>query len=388
MKAKLKSLLHSDLLINSGMIFSASFFGALFMFVSNLVLSRVFGPADFGMYKTVLGLFMFVPALVDFGASATLTKYIAEFLAKKEERKINYLVRFFFSVKVTASFVVGGLAYLFRSEIAVVFLKDASLAYLVLPGAVLAVFAVFELSKPVVTGFQKFKLLSVSNFLSAGAIGVASVVLGYYWGVYWAIVGWAVGYFIGNLINFKFMVDWGLFRKVERFDIMSVLRRYSLPMYGMYLLNMFNVVIIPVLSLFFAPVLIGYYGFAWTFYAGILLIPAALSRVLFPKISELIGRNDLRGAQNILKKIFLYYSIIVLVGIVGVLFLSEFVVMSVAPMYLPGLFIFKVLNITGLLLGYLFILNGYYNGTGQVKKSILSMVIYNVLLLIVSFWIM
>ena len=87
MKAKLKSLLQSDLLINSGMIFSASFFGALFMFVSNLVLSRVFGPADFGMYKTVLGLFMFVPALVDFGASATLTKYIAEFLAKKEERK-------------------------------------------------------------------------------------------------------------------------------------------------------------------------------------------------------------------------------------------------------------------------------------------------------------
>ena len=102
------------------------------------------------------------------------------------------------------------------------------------------------------------------------------------------------------------MFDWGLFRKVERFDIMSVLRRYSLPMYGMYLLNMFNVVIIPVLSLFFAPVLIGYYGFAWTFYAGILLIPAALSRVLFPKISELIGRNDLRGAQNILKKIGLF----------------------------------------------------------------------------------
>ena len=50
------------------------------------------------MYKTVLGLFMFIPALVDFGASSTLTKHIAEFLARGEKNKINYLVRFFFSV--------------------------------------------------------------------------------------------------------------------------------------------------------------------------------------------------------------------------------------------------------------------------------------------------
>ncbi|MCK5176458.1 MAG: oligosaccharide flippase family protein [Candidatus Aenigmarchaeota archaeon] len=121
MKAKIKSLLRSDLLINSGMVFGASFFGALFMFVSNLVLSRVFGPSDFGMYKTVLGLFMFIPALVDFGASPTLTKYIAEFLARKEKNKINHLVRFFFSVKFSASLVAGGLAYLFRSQIASVF---------------------------------------------------------------------------------------------------------------------------------------------------------------------------------------------------------------------------------------------------------------------------
>jgi len=72
------------------------------------------------MYKPVLELFMFIPALVDFGASPTLTKYIAEFLARKEEKKINHLVWVFFSVKVVASFVVGGLAYLFRSEIATI----------------------------------------------------------------------------------------------------------------------------------------------------------------------------------------------------------------------------------------------------------------------------
>ena len=45
-------------------------------------------------------------------------------------------------------------------------MEDVSLAYLVLPGAVLALSGVFELSKSVVTGSEKFKLLSASNFLS------------------------------------------------------------------------------------------------------------------------------------------------------------------------------------------------------------------------------
>ncbi|MCK5476964.1 MAG: hypothetical protein KAI55_03515 [Candidatus Aenigmarchaeota archaeon] len=90
---------------------------------------------------------MFIPALVDFGASPTLTKYIAEFLARKEKEKINHIIRFFFSVKFTASFIARGLAYLFRSEIASVFLKDATLEYL-------AVFSIFDLSNRLLQDFR------------------------------------------------------------------------------------------------------------------------------------------------------------------------------------------------------------------------------------------
>ena len=388
MKARIKAMLKNEFLINSGMVFGASILGALFMFVSNIILSRLFGPADFGMYKTVIGLFVFIAMLIDFGAYHTLTKYIAEFLAKKQKQKINCIIRFFLYLKFSVSFIVGGLAYLFRNQIASVFLKNSSLEYLVFPGVILSIFVVFDLSKSVVMGFQKFKLLSASNFMTTASTGIATVFLGYYYGIYWAIIGWGLGYLIGNLINFKFMFDKGLLKKVDGFDIKPILKKYSFPMWGMYALTMSNIAIIPVLSLFFAPVLIGYYGFAWTFYSGLLLIPIAFSQVLFPKIAQLQGDGNLEEAGNELKKAFLLYTPVVVVGIGGTLLFSNTIVSLIAPAYVSGLIIFKVLNIAGLVLGYLWILSSYYGGFGKVKKSVLVIGLYNLLLLGVSFVIM
>ncbi|MCK5476860.1 MAG: hypothetical protein KAI55_02985, partial [Candidatus Aenigmarchaeota archaeon] len=127
----------------------------------------------------------------------------------------------------------------------------------------LAVFAVFDLSKSIVTGFQKFKLLSASNFLSTACIGIATVILGYYYGVYYAILGWAVGYFAGNLINFKFMLDWGLLKKVEEFDIKPILKKYSFPMWGMYLLNTIKVSLRYLLLLMLYPKYLTKYYFVY-----------------------------------------------------------------------------------------------------------------------------
>ena len=151
---------------------------------------------------------------------------------------------------------------------------------------------------------------------------------------------------------------------------------------------MCNILIIPVLSLFFAPVLIGYYGFAWIFYSGILLIPMAFSQVLFPKISELNGNRDFELAKAELKKVFLFYTPVVVVGVVGVLLFSEIVVGLIAPAYLPGLVVFKVLNVSGLILGYLWIYRTYLSAISNMKKYTLWVIIQNISLFIISFIIM
>lgn len=89
---KINAFLEEDLLKSSGMVFGASLVGSIILLVSNIVLSKRFGPESFGNYKTVVSLFLFLPALIEFGAGTTLTKYIAEFSDKRthfEHKKVR-----------------------------------------------------------------------------------------------------------------------------------------------------------------------------------------------------------------------------------------------------------------------------------------------------------
>ncbi|MEA3342901.1 MAG: oligosaccharide flippase family protein [archaeon] len=386
MKQKLKSLFsEQELILNSSMVFGASFAGAIFMFVSNLVLSRAFGPEVFGNYKTIIGLFLFIPALIDFGAAPTLTKYIAEFSAKKESGKINKLIRFFLKIKGFSIVSVVLIIYVFRDAFAHMFLKDEALSILILPGLTLSLFILFEITKPIIAGFQNFRLFSFSNFLTTATIGIATVALGYYYGIYYAILGWPVGYLIGNLPNIWHLARKNfLHKKNTQLNMAPIFKTYALPMWGVYLLNMSSLLIIPILSLFFAQRLIGYYGFAWTFYSGVILIPIALSQVLFPKVCELHGSKKFNQAKAELKKVFVLYTPIAIAGIAGTLMFSEYVIALIAPAYLPGLFIFKALVCFCFPSGYLQIYRTYLSAKTDVKGVIIWTGILNLALLIVS----
>lgn len=376
-----------ELFLNSGMIFSAGFLGALFLFASNLFLSRHFGPEIFGNYKTIVSLFVFLPLLVDFGAGPTLTKYIAEFLARKEDGKINKLVRFFFKVKGLSLFTLVVIIYVFRADFSIAFLKDPALSYLVVPGLVLSFFILFEITKPVILGFQNFKLFSFSNFLTTASIGIGTVALGYYYGVYYAILGWSLGYFVGNLPNLWFILKKRfLSRSGAKLDVSQIVRKYSFPMYGMGLLNMSSVLIIPVLSLFFPQKLIGYFGFAWIFYSGIMLIPAAFAQVLFPKVSEFEAKK--LDAKTYIASVFGAYTFIAVIGVLAMYFFSSHIISFVSIDYLPGLLIFKWLTVAGFVLGYLLIYANYLNAKQEIKKAACISFLMNATLFFGSFLVM
>jgi len=377
----------NNLIFNSGMVFSAGFLGALFLFASNLMLSRVFGPEAFGNYKTIISLFMFVAALVDFGAIPTLTKYIAEFIARRETGKINNLIRFFLKVKGFSTVLVVMVIYVFRDVFALWFLGNAALSYLIVPGLMLSLFILFDITKPIVAGFQYFKLFSLSGFLTNASIGAATVTLGYFFGVYYAILGWAVGYFIGNIPNTWFILkEKYLCKNALKPDITQIFRKYSLPMHGIYLLNVSNLLIIPVLSLFFAQELIGYYAFAWIFYSGIMLIPIALAQVLFPKVSEMSAQD--KDAKGVLWDVLCAYSLVVFIGIGVIQLFSAHIIAFVSYEYVSGLLIFKWLNCAGLILGYLLIYANYLTAKSEVRMAAWVFFVMNIALFLVSFWVM
>jgi O-antigen/teichoic acid export membrane protein len=143
--------------------------------------------------------------------------------------------------------------------------------------------------------------------------------------------------------------------------------------------------IVPLLSLFFASIMVGYFSFAFIFYFAALLIPNSLSIVLFPKISELNGLKKHTDAKNFLKRTFVIYTPIVLIGILIVILFSEQIINLISKEYLPSLFMFKVLISLGLIFGYNIIYTNYLRGLGRIKLFALLTLIQNLLLIAISF---
>lgn len=379
MKAKINGYIssimeESALIKDSGMLFLASFAGSLFLFVANIMLSKRFGPEGFGNFKTVLSLFLFLPALIEFGAGATLTKYIAE-------GNIS-VIRWFLKLRAASYAIMGVLIFAFRNHIAAFFLKNSALNYLVLPGLAVFFFTFFEVFKPIVQGFQNFKLLGWSQFLTMFFQGALMIILGYYFGVAYALVGWGLGYALANIPNIIYVIR----KKISGTpaDVSKIFRNYSIPVYLMIIPGFIGLANVPILSLFFSQTSIGYYAFALTFCSGVLLIPAALSSVIFPKISELHGKKSFLMAKNTLKKVLMLYTPVALLGTVGTLMFSERIVLFIAPSYLLGLTVFEALIIFGFVSGYIQIYKTYLTAIGNSKKLALWALASSLILLCIS----
>ena len=371
-----------DLLRDSGLVFFSGFIARVILFFANLYLSKLFGHVMFGAFKTVLYISMLLPSLIDIGMSITLAKYIADPKYKKE---IGHLVRWFFGIRVVCFVLLLLVMFLAKDIIAVHFLHDKSLSYLVIAGMIYSFASFFGVLRGMVVGYENFKLFSISVFLTNVLTLIFGCALGYYFGVFYAVVGFGIAGIAGNLACLKFLVGKGIFKVREKIDTKKVFFGYSLPMHMLSIPGYFVNAVVPFLSLFFSPEVMGYYSFAFMFYFMTAIIPGSIQSVLFPKVSRLNSNGNGKDAEKSLKRILKMYTPIVAVGLVGILVFSEMFVGIVASEYLPGVVIFKVMVSLGLLFGYFVIYSSYLKAKGDVKKTAVVVLVQNLLLFVISF---
>jgi len=372
----------SEIIRRGSLVFIAAFLASLIALFANIFISDLLEPAYFGVFKTIVYLFAFLPMIVDFGINATLTKYVAEF--GKDCKKTGCLVRWLLKIKLMSYIFLILAIFLLKDCIALYFLKDASLSYLVTAGIVLLSFNFFLSFSFIVLGFQNFKLYSFSQFLSSALSPVLALLLSPL-GIFYMILGWSLGPLIGNLPNISFLIKKKIFSDYEKIDVKKIFFKFSLPIFPVEFSTSLFTVIVPLLSLFFSQKLIGYYSFAYMFYYAAILIPNSISIVLFPKIAELNGLKRYGHAKDILKRSFLYYSLIAVSGLVLVFLLSEWFINTLSSDYLPSLFMFKIIASLGFVFGYNSIYTNYLKGLGKVKRYALFTLTQNIFLMAISF---
>jgi O-antigen/teichoic acid export membrane protein len=384
MKTSITSILKTDIARSSGLIFLATFIGNLIVFLVDVFLSKLLGPVDFGIFRTVFYLFSFLPLLIDLGISISLTKYISQ-LRKRSKEKVSYLVKYFLKIRIVSFTALIISVLLLREQLSAMFLNSADLGYLIFPGVLISAMIFFNVFQNIVLGFQKFKLFALSQFMVLAASSILGLALNVF-GLFYLILGWGLGYLVGNIFSITFFFREKVVNSSESFDVRKIFLNFSLPVHAIYIVNNIHFVIVPILSLFFSQELIGYFSFAFLFYFSALLIPNAISFVILPKVSEMKDRHV--DAKNLLEKAFLFYTPIVFAGIVAVLLLSDIVFNMFFQSYLPSLYLFKVVVTMGLLFGYNVIYTYYLQGMGKVKKFALFAIMQNIILIAVSFYLL
>ena len=370
-----------ELIRSSTLVFISAISSSLIALLANLVISNSLGPNYFGNFKTIIYLFAFLPMLIDFGINASLTKYVAE-LRSKEKR--GYMIRWFLKIKLLSYVFLIAVLFLVKDYIALYFLDNVTLSYLILAGIFLTASNFFSAFSFIVLGIQNFKVYSLSQFFIASLSPILAVLMSSL-GIFYMIIGWGLGIIIGNLPNLLFLIRNEVLKSQEQFDVKKIFFRFSLPIYPIELIVAFVNSVVPLLSLFFSQYLISYYSFAFMFYVASLLIPNSLPLVLFPKFSELNGLENYSEAKNILRKSLMYYSFIVIIGLISVYLFSELFIGFLAKEYLPSTLMFKAIVSLGIVFGYPVIYSNYLKGLGKVKKYALIVLLQNLLLIAVSF---
>jgi O-antigen/teichoic acid export membrane protein len=279
---------------------------------------------------------------------------------------------------------VLAIVLLLNEQIALYFLKDASMTSIVIAGIFYLAMSFFTVFSFIMLGLQNFKLFSLTQFLNAASSAILAVLLSPF-GLFYMIIGWGMGPLIANLPNIAYMLKKKMFSKCVKTDYRKVFMSFTLPIYPVeVVMNMFNV-IIPLLSLFFSQTLIGYYSFAFMFYFVAQMIPMSLAQVLFPKISELNGQGRHVHAKEILRKSFTYYGAIAAVGIILTLLLSDWFVGTIASQYISSITLFKTILSLSFIFGFNVIYSNYLKGIGKIRTYALLSLVQNILLIAISF---
>jgi O-antigen/teichoic acid export membrane protein len=369
---------------DSGILFTATVVGSLVLFLANIGLARLFDPANFGSFKIVLNLALFIPAVLELGAGVTLVKYLAEF-SSKHQGNAKYLINFFVRMRIITFILVIVTLFVFRQFFSVLFFNDASFDLLMIAGLVVVAAGFFDIYRYVIIGSQNFKLLAISGLVGYISIGLFTFFFGLFGGIFWALVGWGIGTMVGSIPMFLFTMNLNKGVKEKKFQMGKIFWEYSMPLYLMIIPNFLGIAVIPILSLFYPPVLIGYYSFAFIFFNGFILLPNALYQVLFPKFAMLHGDNKHHEVDNILKKTLLVYAGISIIGLLGTIFFAGTLIGLLAPKYLPGTIVFQIVMLSCFLVGFVRIFQTYYTAVNRIWAVTLTVVLQNFIIVVAGF---
>lgn len=154
-----------DLVRNSVFLLFNSLFMMLSTWVISIIIARMLGPEDYGIFNMTLWLSGTITWAVGMGFTHAITKFTAELKDSPEPGIILQLILFIGKIELVASVAATILLILFRTQVADFFFSSEQSYYFYLAALGIIPGIATALASGVIEGIQKFKYFTYANLV-------------------------------------------------------------------------------------------------------------------------------------------------------------------------------------------------------------------------------
>ncbi len=336
-------------------------------YLIHLLVGKFLGPANYGIYGLVLGIFSIINLFITLGIPPAMAKYIAEDESKKEAiKKQAFKLQMIFSLLLT----VG---YFFLSPAIAKLLKDPALTpYIRFSVLVIPFQALYALEVNYLNGLHLFKKQSfVTIFYSFVKLAVALGLI-FFIGVYGAIAGFVIAPFLSFILALFLIPKKTIDEKTSAFPAKTIIKFAS-----QYVLLAVALQILYSLDLFLVKYFLqdnvqtGYYNAATTLARIPYFILQALAMVLLPKISKAASQKE--EAKKLIQQALRYLGMIIAPGILFASMTSKKIVwLFFSESYTPAAPALTILIIALGILAFFYILANIAAGAGRPRLPMIT----------------
>ncbi|NOZ81505.1 MAG: flippase [DPANN group archaeon] len=349
-------------------------FSSFLAYLLRLLLARQLTPAEYGLVYAIIAFFGMFALFQYMGLGEASVKYIAEFLAKKQFRKVKQVILTIMVSWFSTSALIGLVLILLSGWIASSYFDNPDVQGLVVLNAIILIFSPFEIIfKVLFRGFQRlvyYSLLSFVKMLVVLAITAVMLTLGF--GVaspFWAyllvfpfllvLFGWL---FLGKTFPSFFSLQAGFNRPITKKLFLFGVSAFLANMAG----TVFTYTDTIVITIFRSLEEVGYYNVGLPTARVLWLIGTALIAVIFPMVSELWARKRISTLSTGLEQLYRFASIIILpVSFVMALFPRLILKLLFGAQYGPAAGVLRIVAAGTIIISFALINNSVLSGIGK-----------------------
>lgn len=333
----------------------------------NLVLGRVLGPKDYGIYGVVIALWSAVNLILTTGLPQAVSQNIAGNQSKSEEILKSSLIIQTFSVifiSVIYFFSAGSISYLLHDMSLIPFIQ---LSALIIPFN-----STYSLYLGYFNGLHNFKRQSIIDSVYAITKFISIVTLVYFFHIYGALIGFVFAACMASIVGFHYP------KKSKEIFPYKKLIVFSFPLIGFTAFSTLHqsIDLLLVKSLLHIQVSPGYYTADQNIAKIPFFILGALSGAIFPTISHSVSQNLEEKTQKLIHQAIKLVLIIVTPTVLLISATSSHLLsLLYSARYAPAASSLTILSIGMGFFTIFILLSNIISGAGRPKVSlIISMI--------------